>query len=90
MALLRRLKLVRKPRTQLVLCWFEYYAKHSGLTKTYTGTVMVEVESSSQIQLEFERTLLSKLHDWYDRTWTPKPMSWSLTAYLPENGQPVF
>lgn len=74
----------------LVLCWFDYVSKRSGMTRTYSGTLMISVENSDQIPIMFNRAMQSRLDDWYDRTWTPKPMSWSLTAYLPENGKPVF
>ena len=82
--------MLKKRRLYRVLCWFDYLAKSSGLTQTYQSSVMIEVESSSQILNEFQRCILRKLHDWGDRTWTPKPFSWDLTAYLPETGRAVF
>lgn len=86
----RHLRVCRPKRTVLVLCWFEFVTKRSGITRTYSSSIMIEVENSEQIPIIFNRAMQAKLDGWYDRTWTPKPMSWTLTAYLPENGKPVF
>lgn len=73
-----------------VLCMYSYWGTEDGRTVRCSDGVMIKVRSSTTILAEFRDAVKRLQADWGYNAVGPKPLSWELDAYLPENGERKF
>lgn len=78
------------PGVVRVLCAYRYWQSRSGSVHEREGIVLVVVRSAVAIRAAFTDAMSVVLADWNETYQGPRPRSYALSWYLPENGKRTF